>query len=78
MSRKIKYTNDDWIAGERVEIVKRYAVQKNDWNGKGRDIKVEKEKISGIKQQCFSSIDSRADAIFELGRCLVRSPGAWL
>ena len=41
---------------------------------KGRDIKVEKEKISGIKQQCFSSIDSRADAIFELGRALFAHP----
>ena len=35
---------------------------------------MEKEKISGIKQQCFSSIDSRADAIFELGRALFAHP----
>ena len=35
---------------------------------------MEKEKISGIKQQCFSSIDGRADAIFELGRALFAHP----
>ena len=35
---------------------------------------MEKEKISDIKQQCFSSIDGRADAIFELGRALFAHP----